>query len=88
MSEKGIGAYIGPGTDPHMSEYMADRYKTREFISGFTGSAGTVAVTMNRAGLWTDSRYYLQAALQLEGTGISLFKSGLRSTLPCRVDSC
>jgi Xaa-Pro aminopeptidase len=77
MTEKGIDAYIIPGTDPHMSEYLADRYKTREFISGFTGSAGTVVVTRDKAGLWTDSRYYLQAADQLEGSGIELFKSGL-----------
>jgi Xaa-Pro aminopeptidase len=77
MAEKGIDAYIITGTDPHLSEYAADRYSTREFISGFTGSAGTVVVTGDRAGLWTDSRYYLQAALQLEGSGIDLFRSGL-----------
>ncbi|HOV64671.1 MAG TPA: aminopeptidase P family N-terminal domain-containing protein, partial [Spirochaetia bacterium] len=75
MAEKGIDAYIITGTDPHLSEYAADRYSTREFISGFTGSAGTVVVTGDRAGLWTDSRYYLQAALQLEGSGIDLFRS-------------
>ena len=57
MHERRIDAYIIPGSDPHMSEYPADRWKTRQWISGFTGSAGTVVITANKAGLWTDSRY-------------------------------
>jgi len=69
-----------PSSDPHLSEYVPDRWKSRQWISGFTGSAGTVVVTANKAGLWTDSRYFLQAADQLEGSGIDLFKSGLPET--------
>ena len=65
-----------------MSEYVAPHWKAREWISGFTGSAGTVVVTCNKAGLWTDSRYFLQAARQLEGTGIELYKEMLPET-PC-----
>lgn len=73
-------AFIIPSTDPHLSEYPAPHWKSREWISGFTGSAGTVVVTMNNAGLWTDSRYFLQAAEQLEGTGIALYKEMLPDT--------
>lgn len=80
MQERNINAYIIPGSDPHMSEYPADRWKTRQWISGFTGSAGTVVVTADKAGLWTDSRYFLQAADQLEGTGIALYKLALPET--------
>lgn len=74
MEKEGYGAYLVTGTDPHRSEYTAPRWRTREFISGFTGSAGTVVVTASKAGLWTDSRYYLQAEMELAGTGILLFK--------------
>ena len=63
-----------------MSEYPADCWKYREWISGFTGSAGTVIITADKAGLWTDSRYFLQASTQLEGTGIELFKMMLPET--------
>ncbi|MBP1639917.1 MAG: putative aminopeptidase [Bacteroidetes bacterium] len=80
MDAKGIMATIIPSTDPHASEYVADYWKERQWISGFTGSAGTVVVTNNKAGLWTDSRYFLQAGLQLEGSGIDLFKDGLPDT--------
>lgn len=80
MKNQGIDAFIIPGTDPHMSEYIAEHWKCREWISGFDGSAGTVVVTTNDAGLWTDSRYFLQGAIQLEGTGIELFKEGLPET--------
>jgi Xaa-Pro aminopeptidase len=76
MKKNNIDAYIIPGTDPHMSEYLPDLWKRREFISGFNGSAGDVVVTLNKAGLWTDSRYFLQAEMQLAGTGIELFKMG------------
>ena len=66
-----VDAYIIPGSDPHMSEYTAAHWKKREFISGFTGSAGTVVILAEEAGLWTDSRYYIQAEEELAGSGIS-----------------
>jgi Xaa-Pro aminopeptidase len=81
MIQHGISACIIPGTDPHASEYIADYWKEREWISGFDGSAGTAVVTLTAAGLWTDSRYFLHAAEQLEGTGIELMKQGLPETL-------
>lgn len=80
MAEKGMNAFIIPSADPHMSEYVAPRWKTRAWFSGFTGSAGTLVVTLDKAGLWTDSRYFLQAEMQLEGTGIDLFRDGLPET--------
>ena len=80
MIQHKIDAYIIPTSDPHMSEYPADCWKYREWISGFTGSAGTVVVTANKAGLWTDSRYFLQAASQLEGSGIELYTMMLPET--------
>jgi len=80
MREHQIEAYIISGSDPHMSEYPADRWKTRQWISGFTGSAGTVVITADKAGLWTDSRYFLQATEQLQGSGIELYKLGLPET--------
>ena len=80
MKQHKIDAYIIPTSDPHMSEYPADCWKYREWISGFTGSAGTVIITADKAGLWTDSRYFLQASTQLEGTGIELFKMKLPET--------
>ncbi len=80
MAERGIDAYIVPSEDPHLSEYPPEEYKLRKHISGFTGSAGTLVVLSERAGLWTDSRYYLQAASELEGSGITLFKDGLAET--------
>lgn len=80
MKQHKINAYIIPTSDPHMSEYPADCWKYREWISGFTGSAGTVVITADKAGLWTDSRYFLQASAQLEGTGIELFKMMLPET--------
>lgn len=76
MKQAGLNMYIVPTSDPHCSEYVPDSYKTREFISGFTGSAGTVIVTLDNAGLWTDGRYFIQAAKQLEGSGIKLYKMG------------
>lgn len=75
MAKNGLDAYIIANTDPHQSEYIADHWKEREWISGFTGSAGTVVVTRNEAGLWTDGRYYIQAEAQLAGTGIRLFRA-------------
>ena len=81
MKQQGISACIIPGTDPHASEYIADYWKEREWISGFDGSAGTAVVTLTDAGLWTDSRYFLHAAEQLEETGFELMKMGMAETL-------
>ncbi len=80
MAARKIDAFIIPGTDPHQSEYYAEHWDCRTWISGFDGSAGTAVVTMTDAGLWTDSRYFLQAAEQLEGSGFTLFKEGLPET--------
>lgn len=80
MKHAGVSAYIIPGTDPHASEYIADYWKERVWISGFTGSAGTAVVSSHKAALWTDSRYFLQGAQQLQGTGYELMKSGLPAT--------
>ncbi|MBC5997375.1 aminopeptidase P family protein [Romboutsia ilealis] len=77
MDEKGIYAYIIPSSDFHQSEYVGEYFKSREFITGFTGSAGTAVITKDDGGLWTDGRYYLQAEKELEKSGIKLFKSGL-----------
>ncbi|MFB5944642.1 aminopeptidase P family protein [Albibacterium profundi] len=74
MKEQNIDAYIIASADPHMSEYLPDRYKNMEWLSGFTGSAGTLAITANFAGLWTDSRYFVQAGDQLKDTGFELVK--------------
>ncbi|GLC31052.1 aminopeptidase P family protein [Clostridium omnivorum] len=76
MKNEGISAYIIPSTDAHQSEYVGEYWKCRQWISGFTGSAGTVVVTLDKAGLWTDGRYFIQAEKQLLGTGIDLFKMG------------
>lgn len=76
MKERGIDYYIIPPADYHQSEYVGDYFKGREWISGFTGSAGTVVVTQNEVGLWTDGRYFIQAEKQLQGSGITLFKMG------------
>jgi len=72
-----ISVCIIPSSDPHLSEYIADHWKRREWISGFDGSVGTVVVLQDQAGLWTDSRYFLQAEIQLKDSGISLFREGL-----------
>ncbi len=80
MRQEDISAYIIPGTDPFLSEYLPACWNQREYISGFTGSAGKIVVTENDAGLWTDSRYFLQAEKELSNTGIQLFKSGLPET--------
>jgi len=80
MKDEKVEGCIVPSTDPHISEYPPKHWKTREWISGFTGSAGTVVVTLEKAGLWTDSRYFLQAENQLKGSGIELFKMDLPET--------
>ena len=80
LKSQGVSAFIIPSTDPHLSEYVAPHWHSREWISGFNGSAGTVVITLEKAGLWTDSRYFLQAADQLQGTGIDLYKEMLPET--------
>ncbi len=80
MRTQGLAAVIVPSTDPHQSEYVAAHWQTRAWLSGFTGSAGTLVITMDKAGLWTDSRYFIQAEQQLAGSGITLFKMGLPET--------
>lgn len=75
MAERGWDAVVIYGTDPHSSEYPAARWKQVEWLTGFTGEAGDVVITMNHAGLWTDSRYFIQAISQLEGTGVELHKT-------------
>nr|WP_329903421.1 aminopeptidase P family protein [Porphyromonas pogonae] len=77
MSKEGVKAYIIPSADAHLSEYTPERWKGRAWISGFDGSAGTVVVTDKKAGLWTDSRYFLQAESDLKGSEIELFKMGM-----------
>ena len=80
MKEHQLSAFIIPSTDPHSGEYVPEHWETRKWISGFTGSAGTAVITLDDAGLWTDSRYFIQAEEQLEGTGIRLFKDRLPET--------
>lgn len=80
MKERGLSAFIIPSTDPHSGEYVPAHWEARKWISGFTGSAGTAVITLNKGGLWTDSRYFLQAEAQLKDTGIVLFKDRLEET--------
>ena len=80
MRREGLGAFIFPSTDPHNSEYVADHWKGREWISGFNGSAGTAVVTMTSAALWTDSRYFIAAAEQLKDTEFVLMKERIAGT--------
>jgi len=77
MQRLNVSAVIIPGTDPHHSEYPATHWKFREWLTGFTGSNGTAVVTPTEAALWTDSRYFLQAEEQLEGTGIEMVKENV-----------
>lgn len=76
MEEKQIDVYIVPTADFHQSEYVGEYFKARKYITGFSGSAGTVVVTMSEARLWTDGRYFIQAAAQLQGSGVELMKMG------------
>lgn len=80
MATHGVDAYVITSSDPHLSEYLADHWKFRNWLSGFTGSAGTLVVTIEEAGLWTDSRYFLQAEQELEDSGIELFRMGEKDT--------
>ena len=74
MSKAGVSAYVVPGNDPHASEYMASHWCEMQWLSGFNGESGTVVVTMDKALLWTDSRYYLQAGIELKDSGIELMR--------------
>ena len=76
-----LGAYLIPGTDPHQSEYLPELWRRREWITGFNGSAGDAVVTLDSAGLWTDSRYFIQAEQQLKGSGFDLFKMGIPKSI-------
>ena len=76
MERENIDIYIVPSDDFHQSEYVGEYFKARQFVTGFTGSAGTAVITKNMAGLWTDGRYFIQAEKELAGSGITLFKSG------------
>jgi len=80
MSSAGVQAYLVPGTDPHQSEYVPACWQRRQWLSRFTGSAGDLLVTDKTAGLWTDGRYFLQAAEELAGSGIKLMKQGIPGT--------
>ena len=80
MEREGISAFITPSTDPHSGEYVPERWKSRRWISGFTGSAGTAVVTTDKAALWTDSRYFIQAAEQLDGSDYVLQKEKIEGT--------
>jgi len=74
MRQHGVAAVLVPSADPHLSEYLPAHWSAREWLSGFTGSAGTLVVSQEHAGLWTDSRYFSQAEQQLAGTGVTLMK--------------
>ncbi|MCD7766808.1 MAG: aminopeptidase P family N-terminal domain-containing protein, partial [Lachnospiraceae bacterium] len=76
MEEEKVDAYLVPTDDFHASEYVGDYFKCRKYITGFTGSAGTAVITKDQAGLWTDGRYFIQAAKQLKGSGVTLYKMG------------
>lgn len=80
MEREGISAFITPSTDPHSGEYVPERWKSRRWISGFTGSAGTAVVTTDKAALWTDSRYFIQANEQLAGSDFVLMKEKIEGT--------
>ena len=76
MVQRGLAAYLVPTDDFHASEYVGDYFKAREYLSGFTGSAGTLLILPSRALLWTDGRYFIQAAREIEGSGFRLLRSG------------
>ncbi|MBP5260032.1 MAG: aminopeptidase P family N-terminal domain-containing protein, partial [Paludibacteraceae bacterium] len=77
MGERGVSACVVPQADPHLGEYVDAHWQIRAWFSGFTGSAGTLVVTRSRAALWTDSRYFLQAEKQLQGSSIVLMREGI-----------
>ncbi|ACU07513.1 Xaa-Pro aminopeptidase [Flavobacteriaceae bacterium 3519-10] len=80
MQQNNIDAFIVYSADPHMSEYLPEEWQERAWLSGFTGSAGFVVVTKDKAGLWTDGRYFVQAPKELQGSGIDLMKEGDEAT--------
>ncbi|ADK95398.1 aminopeptidase P family protein [Prevotella melaninogenica] len=80
MKENGFTAFVFPSSDPHNSEYVADHWKSREWISGFSGSAGTAVVTLEHAALWTDSRYFIAVEKELQGTDFKLMKLRVEGT--------
>lgn len=80
MKAHKIDAFIVFSADPHLSEYLPKEWLERAWLSGFTGSAGFVVVTCDKAGVWTDSRYFVQAAIELKDSGIALFKEGVEGT--------
>lgn len=80
MQKNNVDAFVVYSADPHMSEYLPEEWQERSWISGFTGSAGFVVFTKNKAGLWTDGRYFVQAPVELEGSGIDLMKDGVEGT--------
>ncbi len=77
MKKEGLSVYIIPSADPHQSEYVAEHYKSRAYISGFTGSAGTVVITLSEACLWTDGRYFIQASRQISDSEVALYKMNI-----------
>ena len=76
MKERHLDAYLVPTSDFHESEYVGEHFKCRQFLTGFSGTAGTAVVTMEEAGLWTDGRYFVQAESQLAGSCVTLFRMG------------
>ena len=76
MRERGISVYVVPTADDHTSEYVGEHYKSRRFITGFTGSAGTAVITLDEAGLWTDGRYFVQAEKEIKDSQVKLFPMG------------
>ena len=81
MKKLGVDAMIIPSSDPHQSEYTTSHWKTRVWLTGFTGSAGTAVITQRHAGLWTDSRYFIQAEQELKGSAFELHKLRVPHTL-------
>ena len=81
MKKHGVDAFVIPSADPHLSEYLPEHWQARRDFSGFTGSAGTLVVTADKAGVWTDSRYWEQAGQQLAPNGIRAAKNGRRCAL-------
>ncbi len=79
MKKREIDIYVVPTSDFHNSEYVGDYFKAREFLTGFTGSAGTAVVTSDKAGLWTDGRYFIQAAAEIRGSGFELYRMGMEN---------
>lgn len=88
MKDAGIDVYMVPNFDPHLSEYPPERWRTRRWVSGFTGSAGCAVIGRESAALWSDSRYYLQGEQELEGSGFTFFKDGLPETISINEWAC